>query len=328
VHIAVYRVAMRRRWLLQILLLILLLPVYTAGMAWLYSFILFVLMAQPVTQQEYSELVAVLATPTEWPIDEPTWWAVFVIPSAVLAITQTLFLIPTWVIKQPRGGHARSLRVSLIMAGFVAMVLTYGLAAGALGLVQLIVSNIQGNSRDPADANLPELMSIAFVLLMAFSWIFFSALLIVFARRRHGEHALSEDSRRPLGGNDCRGAGRAAAGHHDSQADTLLLRHRQFLDAGCVSVGAPVVDWPGNCDCIDEQAPPAVVGHALRAMRIRKGAFACLARIARSAGLDGESRGRAMPQAAWRLIGDRCASGRSTGLEPATLGTTTRCSTN
>lgn len=181
-----------RRWLL----LLVGLPLYAGVMAWLSTAILFVV-ALAGERDEFLEALVLLVSPHRWELHEEEQLISIGVPTSILLATQAMFILP---ILKPRPllyGQSKSLRLSLAMAAMVAAVLTCGLGFAAFGLIQLVRS-WGPDEPDPADTiELPEswMYLAAPVTLFILSWIFWSAVMFIHARRVKGFGAL----RRALG---------------------------------------------------------------------------------------------------------------------------------
>jgi hypothetical protein len=177
---------MRRR----ILLLFFIFPEYVSVIVWVISAAFMLLSVN--RGDDFNDVLRLMFSPWQWQVDEPWWWAVVVVPALGLAATQFMFLLPLIRVKQPRGGQARSLRVSLITAGLVGTVLTIGLAFGIFALAQLVLAPYVGKD-DPVNVDIgdPVMHMYAVLVAVPVSWVLWSLMLWRFANREAGRRVLS-----------------------------------------------------------------------------------------------------------------------------------------
>ena len=111
------------------------------------------------------------------------WWAYTLPVSAVISLTQYLFLLPVVRLRPPDGTRSRSLSLSLGVGALLAAIIT---AAIGLAGVELIGSMMHGNFHDDPWAE--ELFGEvwiwpALVMTLLGSWVFWTMVLLIFARR-------------------------------------------------------------------------------------------------------------------------------------------------
>lgn len=186
---------MRRRWLI----LIAILPAYAALLAWVMTFCVLLL---GVDEGKRSDVFWFMFSPSDWELDNEAILLAIGLPVIVLVITQVAFLLPVMRIRFPAGGKARSLRVSLVSAGFVAAMLTAGLAAGLYAFSQVLVSTASGRTDDPLDVQVLDdtVIALGLGITLIASWIVWSLVLMAFARRRIGSGVLARAIGSILGG--------------------------------------------------------------------------------------------------------------------------------
>jgi hypothetical protein len=175
---------MRRR----VTLLLLLFPVYVAVMAWVNAAAILLLMTS--SGEDFIQALDLLVTPSHWELDTPALWLLFFAPATVLAATQFMFILPLIRVRQPRGGHARSLRASLIAAALVAAVLTGGLGFGMVSATWLVLEAYIG-ANNLEWIELSEEFVLAILATVPVSWVVWSWVLLRFARRKQGRGVLS-----------------------------------------------------------------------------------------------------------------------------------------
>lgn len=124
--------------------------------------------------------------------DTRTTWEITGFAAALLCISQFAFLVPVVPRRLPQRGRARSLVASMAAAGFVAAVLTCGLAVAVFGLMQLLLAHASPKL-DPLDVHLAgeKYLGWALLALLFASWVLWSTLLVRFARRVPGQGALA-----------------------------------------------------------------------------------------------------------------------------------------
>lgn len=167
----------RRPWLFVIVLVF-----YTAFMMGLATLTVWCIF-DPIEGLQHA--VHMLQTPSDWSFDDPPWWIFCGVPALLIVVTQVLFLWPL------RGGIIRArpdgkpLMKTIIVAGFVAAVMTLALLLGIAATVQLIWA--MSTASDPADFDPGETgMWIAIVICGAAlvgSWILWTIVLKRFASR-------------------------------------------------------------------------------------------------------------------------------------------------
>ncbi len=111
-------------------------------------------------------------------VDEPAWWAWCVVPVLLLVGTQALFVVPLFKVDLQPARRSRSVLVGLVMAAVVAAALTVGLACGFLELLNLWEGRIEHLLAQRAwgwPITLP---------LFVTSWILWSAVFVVFTRKK------------------------------------------------------------------------------------------------------------------------------------------------
>ncbi len=116
-------------------------------------------------------------------LGETRWWAYALPMSAVIALTQYLFLLPVVRLRPPDGTRSKSLSWSLGVGALLAAIIT---AAIGLAVVELAGSMLHGNfQEDPWGDELLSEVWIWPALLMTLvgSWVFWTMLLLIFARR-------------------------------------------------------------------------------------------------------------------------------------------------
>src|SRR5262245_47038449 len=166
---------MRRAWLL-----ILIAPIYAAIMVWLFTAIV---MALYIEQGDWRWLPKLLVSPGLWDLSDEFWRWYCLFPACVLVVTQAAFVVPLLRPRPLQRGRAKSLRLSLVMAGFVAAMLCSGLAWAILGAVQLLIS-LTGGPSDPENAidiDSPWPILIGWFVVLVICWIFWSAIFFRFA---------------------------------------------------------------------------------------------------------------------------------------------------
>jgi len=116
-------------------------------------------------------------------LSEIAWWAYALPVSAVISLTQYLFLLPVVHLRPPQGTRPQSLTRSLLLGALLAAAITASLG---LALVELAGSLLHGNfQEDPwGDELLSEvwIWPALFVMIVG-SWVFWTMLLLIFARR-------------------------------------------------------------------------------------------------------------------------------------------------
>ncbi len=156
-------------------------PLYAGLLAWLGTFLMFGLF---FTQEGDWDEMWIMFRPGDWELDELFWWWLC---GVVLCAAQLVFLLPVVARKPLEFGRAKSLKVSMVIAGFVAMALTLGLALAVAGLMQLIVASRLGLKHvEQPDFPGEWWFGTGFLALIVVSWLVWSILLIRFARRRQG----------------------------------------------------------------------------------------------------------------------------------------------
>jgi hypothetical protein len=111
------------------------------------------------------------------------WWAYTLPVSAVISLTQYLFLLPVVRLRPPDGTRSRSLTLSLGVGGLLAAIIT---AAIGLAVVELIGSLMHGNFHDePWGQDLFGEVWIwpALGMTLLGSWVLWTMVLLIFARR-------------------------------------------------------------------------------------------------------------------------------------------------
>lgn len=181
------------------LLLAIGLPLYCAFIMWFLIFVVLMLVTDDANER--LNVVRVMFSPGRWQLDQGEAWVVFGIPGAALLATQAMFVMPLVSMRPLQAGRAGSLRLSMVGAGFVAAALTLGLALGLFGLMQLLVANWSGEA-DPSDADVPgqRLIGAMLIAVMVLSWLFWSIVLMAFARRRDGRGVIPRVAGLLLGG--------------------------------------------------------------------------------------------------------------------------------
>jgi hypothetical protein len=186
---------MRRRWLI----LIAIVPAYMALLAWVMTLCVLLMI---VDATDRSDVIEFMFSPGKWELNNPVILLGIGIPVTLLVITQIAFLLPVMRVRFPAGGRARSLRVSLVSAGFVAALLTAGLLAGVYTFSQILVSTANGRPGDPLDVEVLDeaVVATALGITLIMSWVVWSLVLMAFARRRVGSGVLSRTIGYILGG--------------------------------------------------------------------------------------------------------------------------------
>ncbi len=111
------------------------------------------------------------------------WWAYALPVSAVISLTQYLFLLPVVRLRPPDGTRSRPLFWSLGVGALLAAIIT---AAIGLAVVELVGSMLHGNfQEDPWGEELFGEAWIwpALIMTLVGSWVFWTMLLVVFARQ-------------------------------------------------------------------------------------------------------------------------------------------------
>jgi hypothetical protein len=172
-----------RRWTLTAVAL----SLYAAFMTWMWA----LLFGTLASHDDWRKYVRTMFSPAEWELDEAAAWVVFGAPVGVMLISQIVFLLPVVRQRPLAGGRAKSLQASMVAAAMVATLLTFGLTMGVIGLLQLLLANRRG-IHDPSDAEIGN-AAIGWCLagLIVVSWVFWSIVLMWFAKRRQGRGVLS-----------------------------------------------------------------------------------------------------------------------------------------
>ena len=116
-------------------------------------------------------------------LGEAQWWAYALPVLAVISLTQYLFLLPVVRLRPPDGTRSRSLSVSLGVGALLAALVT---AAIGLAVVELAGSMLHGDfQEDPWGDELFGEVWIwpALIMTLVGSWIFWTMVLVIFARR-------------------------------------------------------------------------------------------------------------------------------------------------
>ena len=158
----------------RILLLLLAFPLYVLLLAGL-STLFWCLLYEPAEGWEVWRGEVSRGT---WLFDEPAWWMLGVLPAALIATTQLLFIAPVLGIGIRVRKDGRPLWRSLIGAAFVAAV---GATAIFLALTDVVGLLLHGQAHEyEGEFSLFLVILIPLVL----SWLIWIPLLAVFCRRR------------------------------------------------------------------------------------------------------------------------------------------------
>ena len=108
-------------------------------------------------------------------VRDPEWWVWAGFCALIVIGLQTVFLAPVFRRKPPGEGRSKSLAASLVMAGFLAGVLTLALGTAIVSLI-VVVADVEPES--------PEWEWLWFipVAMFAIGWVMWTFLLLVFVR--------------------------------------------------------------------------------------------------------------------------------------------------
>jgi hypothetical protein len=108
------------------------------------------------------------------------WWTWFVLPTAVCAVLQILFLLPLFRHRPSQTHRGRHLLLSLLIGALLAGVLCGGVAMGILGALEEVLG------RD----SVPGPWKLIILTIVIVSWGFWSILVVIFAREPRPGRAL------------------------------------------------------------------------------------------------------------------------------------------
>ena len=165
---------MRRRWAL----LVIGIPIYTVALM-----VLMTIAVEALEQTEWADLA-----PHQFVlhiveiIGDGDWWVTAGVPAASIVGSQIVFLVPVFSKRPPRDERSRPLLLSLVIGAAIAAMLTFALLLGVGEFIETVLEA----SLDLDDA-LATTLLVATVL---GSWVFWSAILLIFSRSIWADRAL------------------------------------------------------------------------------------------------------------------------------------------
>ena len=244
------------------------------------------------------------------PFSDGLMWLYFAGPAILVSVTQALFLAPVLVARPRKSASGHSLLLSFIMAGLVGA----GLATGLfLALAQLVGMWAGWKEDFIGDSSGSWYLWLGAPLVI--SWVFWSAMIASFAKRQRNPSVL----RRLIGWL----LGATLIEIIVVLPLDIMVRRRTHCYCGTATGHTMgLAAWAGLW-----LAGPGIILAILSKRRRLWWETNCVA-----CGYDkGPSPGAKCPECGFEWNTREAASGgkgRSTGFEPATPGTTTRCSTN
>ncbi|MCH2133372.1 MAG: transposase [Phycisphaerales bacterium] len=181
-----------RRWLLLALI----------GVAWIlltitfgYCGVMLVMASIDFNGPPGSAWVATYIDRLASPLDDWETWMLLGVNAVIISVSQVLFLLPVFRFKPELGGR-KSLRLSMVVAGLGAAILSTGLLMGLMSLGQLITGTVKSFPQtlylDAQTAIMGQVLVsekealptlIAAGVLVA-SWVLWSIVLVLFVKRK------------------------------------------------------------------------------------------------------------------------------------------------
>ncbi|MDY7107483.1 MAG: hypothetical protein SYC29_02495 [Planctomycetota bacterium] len=172
---------MWRRWIIRIFALVLYLAFFMAGAVLLFGLLI-------DGFNGLGDAIELIVSPREWDPVLAVWLGG---PVLVLVTSQWLFLVPACLKRPELGQQSRSLTLSILAVAVVVAALTVGLVYGVgEGIVYLtgesgVIGSFAPDNGDPVWRQIVGWSLMPFVL-WPLSWLFWTPILMVFARRRVG----------------------------------------------------------------------------------------------------------------------------------------------